>query len=101
MKSNTIQDKIQQEREEDKKRLAEKYRKLYDLLDSVPIRKEDKEEIGEIVESIAYYSERQGLQRGVKEVNEALVSLYWSTRPTFSVNYWQHEQVKKYEETKA
>ena len=101
MKSNTIQDKIQQERENDKQRLVENYRELYDLLDSVSIRRDDKEKIGEIVEKIAYYSERQGLQRGVKEINEALVGLYWSTRPTFSVNYWQHEQVKKYEQANA
>jgi len=101
MQKNTIQDKIHQECESDKERLAQSYRFFYDFLDSLEITREDKERLGEMVEQIAYYSERQGLQRGVKEVNEALVSLYWSTRPSFSVNYWQHEQVKKHEQTNA
>ena len=101
MQKNTIQDAIQEQRENDKERLAKKYREFYDLLDTLEITRGDKERLGQIVEKISYYSERQGLQRGVKEVNEALVSLYWSTRPTFSVNYWQHEQVKKYEATNA
>ena len=95
---NVIQEKIQQQHDNDKQRLAENYRELYDLLDTLEIARENKERIGEIVEKIAYCSERQGLQQGVSRVNDALSGLYWSTRPSFSVNYWQHEQVKKYEE---
>ncbi len=98
---NTIQEKIQEQLDNDKERLAENYRELYDLLDVLEIARENKVRIGEIVEKIAYCSERQGLQQGVSRVNQALSNLYWSTHPSFSVNYWQHEQVKKYEEANS
>lgn len=99
--SETVSKTIKEHSLNDREILVEKYRDLYELLDSLEITREDKEKIGEMVEKIAYYSERQATQKSVERVNEFLTGLYWSTRPTFSVNYWQHEQVKKYQATKA
>ena len=95
--SETVSKTIKEHSLNDRERLAGQYRELYDLLDSLGITRENKETIGELVEKIAYYSERQAVQRSVEKVNDVLTSLYWNTRPTFSVNYWQHEQVKKHE----
>ena len=95
---NYIDDQIGQQYDREEERLISKYDELYNLLESLPIEREEKENIIEIVQKISYYSERRGLQRGVKEVNTALMNLYWSTSPSLRVEYWQLEHRNKHEQ---